>query len=278
MCFPRDPRTVVDAIDIPSLVDNQEGDSIPAVIHTLSSTAVPRVLDVSGATTNSVSDVRVDGSLGPSAAGSILLRSAGFPLSVPYSYVIPMSNISQTPRSLPVCSVVDDAARSTTTIPMRLPPTQPDVPILHVVEEDVELLDVCHTAGCGSTSSAMKKCQHCQKFLFLYKRCAKQYPCDKSAHGVSGLSRIPDLLNPVSVPSSSPPLPETNTVSCPYCGSEMDVHMVTCSFCYEQYCSRYCIPTFLDMTCVLVPVFRLDHQCEHCARTDFVLCLSAFKR
>jgi hypothetical protein len=169
-----------------------------------------------------------------------------------------MSNISQGPRSLPVCSVVDDAARSTTTIPMRLPPTQPDVPILHVVEEDVELLDVCHTAGCGSTSSAMKKCQHCQKFLFCYKRCGKQCPCGKTAHGVSGLSRTPDLLNPVAVSSSSPPLPETNTVSCPYCGSEMDVHMVTCSFCYEQYCSRYCIPTFLDMTCVLVSVFRLD--------------------
>jgi hypothetical protein len=210
-------------------------------------------------------------------AGRMLLGSAGFPSSVSYSYVIPMCNISQAPRSL--------AVRSTSTIPMRLPPTQADVPILDVDEEDVQLLDVCHTAGCGSTSSAMKKCQHCQKFVFCGKRCAKQCPCIKHAHAVSGPSRIEDLLNPVAVSSSCPPLPETNTVSCPSCGADMDVHMGTCSFCYEQYCSRYCIPTFLDVhvySCLCsdwiscFEIICVICLCEHCARADFVICLSAF--
>jgi hypothetical protein len=124
LCSPRVQRASVDALDIPFLVDNQGGGSIPAVIHTPSST----------------------------------------PLSVSYSYDIPMSNISQVPRSLPVRSVVDDTTRSTTTIPMRLPLTQGDVLILDVVHEDVEVLDVCHAAGCGLTSSAIKKCQHCWGF------------------------------------------------------------------------------------------------------------------
>jgi hypothetical protein len=257
LCSPRGQRAAVDALDIPSLVDNLGGGSIPAVIHTPSSTSVARVLDASGTTGNIVPGVRTGGSLGPSVAGNMFLGSAGFPLSVPYSYAIPMSNISQVPRSLPVCSVVDDTARSTTTVRMRLPLTQGDVQILDVVDEDVAVLDVCHAAGCGLTSSTMRKCQHCKKFVYCCKTCAKQCPCLQNAHGVSARSRIEDLLNPVVVLSSSTPVPETNAVSCPYCGSEMDVHMGTCSFCYEQYCSRYCIPTFLGMTCVPVPVFRL---------------------
>ena len=257
LCSPRAPRAALDALDIPETTTTTGhggfaslsggpsggGSIIPAAIHPASSTAVSRGFDVSGATAT--------------GSGRMLLGSAGFPSSVSgfpssvsYSYAIPMRNTSQAPRSL--------ATRSTTTIPMRLPPTPADVPILDVDEEDVLILDVCHAAGCGSTSSAMKKCQHCQKFAFCSKRCARQCPCSKHDHVVSGPSRIDDLLNPVAVSSSCPPLPETNTVSCPYCGSDMDVHMGTCSFCYEQYCSRYCIPTFLDVTCVLVPVFRLD--------------------
>ncbi len=227
LCSPRVQRAVVDTLDIPFLVDNQGGGSIPVVIHTPSSTSGVRVLDGSGTTGNSVSGVRAGGPLGPSVAGSMFLGSTGFPLSVPYSYVIPMINISQTPRSLPVRIVVDDTARSTTTIPMKLPLTQADVQILDVVHEDVEVLDVCHAGGCGLTSSTMKKCQNCKKFLFCRKTCTKQCPCLQNGHGVSETSRIEDLLNPVVVSSSSTPLPETTTVSCPYCGSEMDVHMDT---------------------------------------------------
>ena len=82
---------------------------------------------------------------------------------VPISQTIPMTYISQTPRSLPVGSVLgDDTRRSATTFPIRHPSNQTDVHILHVVEEDVEILDGCHTLGCGMTSSLMRKCQHCQ--------------------------------------------------------------------------------------------------------------------
>jgi hypothetical protein len=94
LCSPRGQRAAVDALDIPSLVDNLGGGSIPAVIHTPSSTSVARVLDASGTTGNIVPGVRTGGSLGPSVAGSMFLGSAGFPLSVPYSYAIPMSNMS----------------------------------------------------------------------------------------------------------------------------------------------------------------------------------------
>ena len=109
LCSPRGQRAAVDSLDTPSLVDNLGGGSIPALIHTPSSTSVARVLDASGTTGNIVPGVRTGGSLGPSVAGSMFLGSTGFPLSVPYSYVIPMSNISQDPRSLPVRSFVDDA-------------------------------------------------------------------------------------------------------------------------------------------------------------------------
>ncbi len=74
-----------------------------------------------------------------------------------------MTNTSQAPRSLPVGSVLGDTTRRrATTFPIRHPSNQTDVHILHIVEEDVEILDGCHTIGCGMTSSLMRKCQHCQ--------------------------------------------------------------------------------------------------------------------
>ncbi len=108
--------------------------------------------------------------------GNMLLGETGCSLIGPISHVIPMTNISQAPRSLPVGSVLGHTTCSATTFPIRHPSNQTDDHILHVVEGDVEILDGCHTTGCGMTSSLMRKCQHWQKSLFCSRKCPSPPP------------------------------------------------------------------------------------------------------
>jgi hypothetical protein len=121
-----------------------------------------------------------------------------------------------------------------------------------------------HAIGCGMTSSLMRKCQHCQKSLFCSRKYVKQCPYVITDHGTSGLLPIPNLLNPVVVSFSYPPTTEATSCSCPYCGTGLDVHMGTCSSCYEKYRDRYCISTCLDMSSVFVPVLRPNPRLLSC--------------